>query len=87
MMGTRTIRLDEETEQVLAELKQLTGLSLTQALKQGLFAFRDEVCHRGSARPFDIYKSLDLGDGGYAVAPSTDSKRGVQEAIKRKLSR
>jgi len=43
----------------------------------------------GPVRPsaWEIYEKLDLGPGGYAVAPSTDSRRGVQEAIRRKHSR
>ena len=35
----------------------------------------------------DIYEELDLGEGGYAVAPSTEARSGVREAIRRKLSR
>ena len=30
---------------------------------------------------------LDLGPGGYAIAPSAETRRGVQEAVKRKLRR
>lgn len=37
--------------------------------------------------PFEIYQDLDLGPGGYAIAPSTETRRGVQESIRRKLSR
>jgi hypothetical protein len=35
----------------------------------------------------EIYKDLDLGPGGYAIAPSTETRRGVREAIRRKLGR
>jgi hypothetical protein len=37
--------------------------------------------------PYDIYAALDLGPGGYAIAPSTETRYGVQEAVKRKLRR
>jgi hypothetical protein len=37
--------------------------------------------------PYDVYKELDLGPGGYAIAPSTATRRGVREAIRRKLKR
>jgi hypothetical protein len=36
---------------------------------------------------YEIYEELDLGPGGYAVAPSTETKRGVKEAIRKKLKR
>ena len=34
-----------------------------------------------------IYSELDLGPGGYAVASSTAVRRGVRQAIRRKLGR
>jgi hypothetical protein len=34
-----------------------------------------------------VYSELDLGEGGYAIATSTDVKRGVTQAIRRKLRR
>ena len=35
-MSTRTVRLDEESEQALEEVRQQTGRSVSAALKQGL---------------------------------------------------
>jgi hypothetical protein len=37
--------------------------------------------------PYDIYRELDHGPGGSAVAPSTDTRRAVRAAIKKKLGR
>jgi predicted RNase H-like HicB family nuclease len=37
--------------------------------------------------PYEIYEELDLGPGGYAVAPSTEIRQGVQDAIRRKLAK
>lgn len=37
--------------------------------------------------PQEIYESLDLGPGGYAIAPSTETRRGVREALRRKFGR
>jgi hypothetical protein len=34
---------------------------------------------------YEIYEELHLGSRGYAVAPSIEARRGVQEAIRRKL--
>jgi hypothetical protein len=84
-MGTRTVRLDDEAEKALEEIVQATGLSISSALKQGLLALHHQLSQQASQSPYDIYARLDLGPGGYAIAPSTDTRRGVQEAIRRKL--
>ena len=86
-MSTRTVRLDEESEQVLEEVRQQTGLSVSAALKQGLLVLRDEVSRQATTTPYDIYQELDLGPGGYASTKSTHVREGVVEAIKRKLGR
>lgn len=35
--------------------------------------------------PYDFYEQLDLGPGGYASVPSSESRRGVAEALRKKL--
>ena len=86
-MATRTVRLDAETEDALQEVRAATGLPISEALKRGLRALQEQV-RRGTGRtPWDVYQELDLGSGGYAVAPSTATRRGVREAIRRKLRR
>ena len=86
-MGIRTVRLDEETEKALAQIVKATGLSVSGAMKKGLLVLRHEVTREAQRVPYDIYKELDLGPGGYAMAPATQARRGVQEAIRRKLRR
>ena len=86
-MGTRTVRLDDEAEKVLQQIVQATGLSISSAFKKGLLVLRDEMAQHAQKVPYDIYCELDLGSGGYAIAPSTQTRRGVQEAVKRKLRR
>lgn len=86
-MGIRTVRLDEETEKVLEQIVTVTGLSVSGAMKKGLLVLRNEVVREAQRVPYDIYKELDLGPGGYAVAPATQTRRGVQAAIRRKLRR
>jgi hypothetical protein len=86
-MSTRTVRLDEETEQALRHIIEITGLSMSAALKKGLLTLQEEVTHRAQRTPYDLYQTLDLGPGGYAIAPSTQTRRGVQAALKRKLRR
>ena len=86
-MGVHTVRLDDEAEQALAYIVHTTGLSVSGALQQGLLALREQLAQPAHRTPYDIYAALDLGPGGYAIAPSTETRRGVHEAIKRKLGR
>jgi hypothetical protein len=86
-VGVRTVRLDEGAEKSLEQIMRLAGLSISGAFKRGLLLLRDDLLQKAQRRPYDIYAELDLGPGGYAIAPSTDTRRGVWEAIKRKLGR
>jgi len=40
-MGTRSVRLDEEAENALEEIVNCTGMSISDAIKQGLVAYRE----------------------------------------------
>ena len=86
-MGVRTVRLDPETEQILAEIVQTTGLSISGALTQGLLALHTQLTTQLQRTPYDIYAALDLGPGGTAIAPSTETRRGVRTALQRKHRR
>ena len=50
-------------------------------------ALRDRLANEPRRSPFEIYQELDLGPGGYATVPSTETRRGVREALQRKLKR
>jgi hypothetical protein len=86
-MATRTVRLDLEAEKALREVQAATGLPISEALKRGLRSLQEQVRREAGRTPYDVYQELDLGPGGYAVAPSTDTRRGVRLALKRKLRR
>lgn len=86
-MATRTVRLDAETEKALQEVRAATGLPISEALKRGLRSLREQVRREAGRTPYDVYRELDLGPGGYAIAPSTSTRRGVREAVRRKLRR
>jgi hypothetical protein len=86
-MATRTVRLDEETESVLREVQVATGLPISEALKRGLSALQREVRLQADRSPYDVYRALDLGPGGYAIAPSTEVKRAVRAALGKKHRR
>jgi hypothetical protein len=86
-MATRTVRLDDEAEAALRQIRQATGLPISEALKRGLRSLQERVTDEATRTPYSIYRQLDLGPGGYAVAPSTETRRGVAQAIRRKLKR
>lgn len=86
-MSTRTVRLDEETEKILQQIVQMTGLSVSSVLKKGVRALHDDIGRYARRTAYEVYKELDLGPGGYAIAPSTESRRGVREALRKKLGR
>lgn len=86
-MALRTVRLDDDTEKILEQLVDGTGQSISTVLKQGLLALRDQMAVQPEKTPYEIYEELDLGPGGYAIAPSTETRRGVQAALRRKLGR
>jgi hypothetical protein len=86
-MATRTVRLDDEAEEALRVIRDATGLPISEALKRGLRSLGDRVKRETQRTPYDIYRELDHGPGGSAIAASTDTRRAVRAAIKKKLGR
>ena len=86
-MATRTVRLDDEAERALREIRQATGLPMSEALKRGLRVLRNQVRRRSSRPPYAIYAELDLGPGGYAAAPSTEARSTIGAILRRKYRR
>jgi len=82
------VGLEVETEQLLKTVTNLTGLSPSEALKQGLILLQQRLntqTDSATVRPFEIYQQLDLGEGGYAIVSSAKVKEGVKIALQRKL--
>ena len=86
-MAIRTVRLDEEEERVLQQIRRATGLPISEALKRGLRLLHQNLPKETKKTPYEIYCELDLGPGGSAIASSTDSSRAVKEVVRRKLGR
>ena len=84
-MATRTVRLDHEAEATLRQIREATGLPISEVLKQGLRSLKQQVRDASRQRPYDVYERLDLGPGGYASVPSTETRRGVTAALRKKL--
>ena len=86
-MGSRTVRLDEEAEKALDDIRRATDMSISEALKRGLLALRERVLEQTTSSPWELYERIDLGPGGYAVAPSKEVKKKVRDAIRHKQGR
>ena len=83
-MSTRTVRLDDDAESTLAALRQRTGLSIYEVLKRGLEACAASIHDEMAETPYEVYRRLDLGAGGDAVAPAKHAKTAVTETIRKK---
>ncbi len=68
-------------------LRNITGLSISEVLKRGLNAYEAKALEQKHRKPYDIYRELDLGEGGYAIAPAREAKSAVANAIRRKHER
>ncbi len=87
-MATRTVRLDDEAEKVLDEVRAATGLPISEAFKAGLRSLQHQLKDAEPGRSsYDIYRELDLGPGGYAIGPSTDSRAAVRNLLKKRRAR
>lgn len=83
-MGIRTIRLDPGSERLLAKLVRQTGMNVSQTLKAGLAALHQAHQAQAGTYPYEVYRTLDLGPGGYARAPARQAKRAVRDLLRRK---
>jgi hypothetical protein len=62
----------------------MTGISISEVLKQGLCAYERQALKHVDRTPYEIDRELDLGKGGYSVAPAREAKSGIAGAIRRK---
>jgi len=84
-MSTRTVRLDDEAEQALDEIRTMTGMTISQALKRGLLTLKRQVADERQRTAWTVYERLDLGPGGYTSTPAREAKRGVRDAVAKKI--
>ena len=86
-MAIRTVRLDDEAERALKEVRQKTGMPISEALKRGLRSLRSQVEREVRQTPWDIYRQIEHGPGGSAIAPATEVRRAVREKVRKKIGR
>ena len=86
-MGTRSVRLDEDTEKTLAMLTRMTRLTISKLLKHGALDYRSKALEETARKPYEIFRQLDLGSGGYARVPAKSAKTAVGDIIRKKHGR
>ncbi len=86
-MAARSVRLNDESERLLDAITRQTGMSISATLKKGIAVLHEQMEQSAKSTPYEILRQLDLGPGGYAIAPATEVDRGMQEALRRKGSR
>ena len=86
-MATRTVRLDDEAEDALRQIRERTGLPISEALKRGLRSLQKEINEQPARTPFEIYQALGPIPGGNAIAPARDYKRALREKLRKKHGR
>ena len=78
MMGKQTVTLDNEAEEILGRLRELTGLSVSDLLEHSLRAYEEQIEKEARRKPYDIYRELDLGPGGYASVLAREAKPAIR---------
>lgn len=80
-MSTRSVRLDDEAELALAEIRRRSGQSISSAIKLSLISYRDNVLSRQGRRPSEFFLQYDFGEGGYSIGPARESRRVVRQKL------
>jgi len=83
-MSTRSVRLDDEAENALKDIVDHTGMSISDAIKQGLVAYRAIAIEKANRKPSEFFQKFDLGNGGYSLGPARQSKQLLKDKLKAK---
>ena len=70
-MATRTVRLDDEAEAALQQIRKATGLPISEALKQGLRSLRQRVGSIMNRRVLRYYPARRTHAENTEVFPAT----------------
>lgn len=83
-MGVRTVRMEAEDEKRLARILRRTGWTASDVLKRGVQLLDETLAKTPTNKAFEVYSGLDLGPGGYASGPASESREAARRAILRK---
>jgi hypothetical protein len=68
-------------------LTSVTGASVSEILKRGVLALRDATLKTPVEDSWQVYRTLDLGPGGYAAMPARQSKRTLRALLRDRHAR
>lgn len=80
-MTTRSVRLDDEAERALSEIRRRSGQSISSVIKASLISFRDIALSQQRRRASEFFAQYDFGAGGYPIGPARQSRRVVRDKI------
>jgi hypothetical protein len=83
-MPLHSVRLDEETEEALERVCDATGASASEVLKNGVLVLAEALRSRPAPRPFDLYRTLDLGPGGPPTRRARRAKGLIRDLLVQK---
>jgi len=86
-MSTRSVRLDAEAENALEEIVNCTGMSISDAIKQGLVAYRNVAMETATIQPSKFFREFELGEGGYSTGDARRSKTLLKDKLRSKRPR
>lgn len=86
-MSIKTVRIEPEDERRLERIRRRTGWAVSDVLRHGLRALERDISSVTTKSAFDIYAGLDLGPGGYAAGPASQSRETARKVIARKARR
>jgi hypothetical protein len=86
-MSVKTVRLDPEHEKLLDRIRRRTGWTATDALKRGLSLLEQHLSEKPAKSAFEVYSDIDLGPGGYAAGPASESRETARRVIQQKHER
>ncbi|MFP4258383.1 MAG: hypothetical protein ACLFRE_05200 [Desulfovermiculus sp.] len=81
-MAIRSVRLDQETEELLQSILSRTQMTVTQAVKAGIRSLAQDIDQNAGMSSYEIFLSLDLGSGGEARVSSAQVKEGVGNILR-----
>lgn len=82
-MATRTVRLTDAEEAVIAQLRKERGWNASRAIKEGLMAIKSGT---RTTRFWERYAALDLCEGDQAHGPADDVRGALQRVLAAKAS-
>ena len=86
-MSIKTVRLEPEDEKRLERIRRRTRWAVSDVLRRGLRALERDISSEPARNAFEIYAGLDLGPGGYAAGPASQSRETARRVIADKARR